>query len=63
MWIDVLEKRIAYPHYRKSTQQETSLRQVVKQISDPEDRDNIYFRNVGSYMDYAALYPRRCQDL
>jgi hypothetical protein len=30
-------------------------------IFDPEDGGDTFLRNVGSYMDYTALYPRRWQ--
>jgi hypothetical protein len=31
------------------------------QIFDSEDEDDTFLRNVGSYTDYRALYPRRWQ--
>jgi hypothetical protein len=45
---------------RKSAEQDPRVQQVARQsqIYDPEDRGNTFPRNVGSYTDYTALYPR-----
>jgi hypothetical protein len=61
MWTDVSEENIASILSVNKILAEQETRMLARLIFNFEDRGDKFLSNVGSYMDYTALYTRRWQ--